>query len=112
MYAQKGQVKDSLQVINKALELHGGDADLYFHQGNFYKDLKNMQEAQKSFMLALQLDPEHFSAHLNLGVIFHLEGNYAKARFHYETAAKLNPNDNTLKQNLAKLQRLEKRSQK
>ncbi|CAH3117107.1 unnamed protein product [Porites lobata] len=112
MYAQKGQVKESLQVINNALELHGGDADLYFHQGNFYKDLKNMQEAQKCFMLALQLDPEHFSAHLNLGVIFHLEGNYAEARFHYETAAKLNPNDNTLKQNLAKLQRLEKRSQK
>ena len=44
--------------------------------------------------------------------LYFLQGNYAKARFHYETAAKLNPNDNTLKQNLAKLQRLEKRSQK
>ena len=45
-------------------------------------------------------------------VLYFLQGNYAEARFHYETAAKLNPNDNTLKQNLAKLQRLEKRSQK
>ena len=44
--------------------------------------------------------------------LYFLQGNYAEARFHYETAAKLNPNDNTLKQNLAKLQRLEKRSQK
>ena len=34
--------------------------------------------ATQSFTLALQLDPEHFSAHLNLGVIFHLEVGYDK----------------------------------
>ena len=36
----------------------------------------------QSFMLALQLDPEHFSAHLNLGVIFHLEVGYDKRLWH------------------------------
>ena len=41
-----------------------------------------------------------------------LQGNYAEARFHYEIAAKLDPNNDTLKQNLAKLQRLEKRNNK
>ena len=54
---------------------------------------------------------EYQRGNLNIALYF-LQGNYAEARFHYETAAKLNPNDNTLKQNLAKLQRLEKRSQK
>ena len=52
---------------------------------------------------------EYQRGNFNFALYF-LQGNYAKARFHYETAAKLNPNDNTLKQNLAKLQRLEKRS--
>ena len=37
----------ALQVITNALKLHGGDADLYYHQGNFYKDLNNMQQAKK-----------------------------------------------------------------
>ena len=54
---------------------------------------------------------EYQRGNFNIALYF-LQGNYAEARFHYETAAKLNPNDNTLKQNLAKLQRLEKRNQK
>ena len=54
---------------------------------------------------------EYQRGNFNIALYF-LQGNCAEARFHYETAAKLNPNDNTLKQNLAKLQRLEKRSQK
>ena len=29
--------------------------------------------SKQSFKIAVQLDPEHSSAHLNLGVIFHLE---------------------------------------
>ncbi|KAJ7390333.1 transmembrane and TPR repeat-containing protein 1-like [Desmophyllum pertusum] len=112
MYAQNRQMNDALQVITNALKLHGGDADLYYHQGNFYKDLNNMQQAKKSFKMAVRLDPEHFSAHLNLGVIFHLEGKHAEARLHYEIAAKLDPDNITLKQNLAKLQRVEKRNNK
>jgi len=109
MYAQNGQFNDALQVITHALSLHGDDADLYYHQGNLHKDLKNMQQAKESFKIAVQLDPEHSSAHLNLGVIFHLEGKHAEARHHYEIAAKFDADNPTLKQNLAKLQRVEKK---
>ncbi|XP_068742906.1 protein O-mannosyl-transferase TMTC1-like [Montipora capricornis] len=107
MYAENGQVNSALRIITNALNLFGGDADLYFHQGSFYKDLNDMQQAKKSFQKALQLDPNHFSAHLNLGVIFHLEGNYVDARLHYQSASKLDPSNSVLKQNFAKLQRLE-----
>ena len=37
------------------------------------------------------------------------QGKHAEARRHYEMAAKLDPENNTLKQNLAKLQRAEKK---
>lgn len=37
----------ALQVITHAVSLHGDDADLYYHQGNLYKDLKNMQQAKE-----------------------------------------------------------------
>lgn len=107
MYAQNGQINQALQIIANAFNVCGGDADLYFHQGNLYKDLNEMQQAKKSFQKTLQLDANHFSANLNLGVIFHLEGNYADARSHYETAFKLDPSNSVLKQNLAKLKRLE-----
>ena len=36
-----------LQVIACGLRFHSNDADLYFHQGNLYKDLKDMEEAKK-----------------------------------------------------------------
>ncbi|XP_022794710.1 transmembrane and TPR repeat-containing protein 1-like isoform X1 [Stylophora pistillata] len=110
MYAQNRQWNEALQVIASALRRHVNNAELYYFQGNFYKDLNKMQEAKKSYTKAVQLDPQLFSAHLNLGVIFHLEGNRAEARLHYEIAAKLDPGNTILKENLAKLQRLERKN--
>lgn len=109
MYAQNRQLDEALQVVTNALRRHVENAELYYYQGNFFKDLNNMQQAKKSYKKAVQLDPQLFSAHLNLGVIFHLEGNRAEARVHYEIAAKLDPGNTILKENLAKLQRLEKK---
>lgn len=40
------------------------------------------------------------------------QGKHAEARLHYEIAAKLDPDNITLKQNLAKLQRVEKKNNK
>ena len=37
----------ALQVITTALRRNGDNADLYYYQGNFYKDLNNMPLAKK-----------------------------------------------------------------
>lgn len=48
---------------------------------------------------------------MNMGGIEHIKGNYITARAYYETALQLVPNSKLLKENLAKLDRLEKRFQ-
>ena len=40
-------IPQALQIIASALNVCGGDAGLYFHQGNLYKDLNEMQQAKK-----------------------------------------------------------------
>ena len=40
-------ISQALQIIANAFNVCGGDADLYFHQGNLYKDLNEMQQAKK-----------------------------------------------------------------
>ena len=40
-------ILQALHVITGALKLHGGDAEIYFQQGNIYKDLNNMQQAKQ-----------------------------------------------------------------
>ena len=45
------------------------------------------------------------------GVLYiSLQGEHTEAKHHYEIAAKFDPDNHTLKQNLAKLQRLEKKT--
>ena len=37
----------ALQVVTNALRRHVENAELYYYQGNFFKDLNNMQQAKK-----------------------------------------------------------------
>uniref|UniRef100_A0A2K5QLM3 Uncharacterized protein n=2 Tax=Cebinae TaxID=38070 RepID=A0A2K5QLM3_CEBIM len=48
---------------------------------------------------------------MNMGGIQHIKGNYVSARAYYERALQLVPDSKLLKENLAKLDRLEKRLQ-
>ncbi|MDD2357775.1 MAG: tetratricopeptide repeat protein [Thiovulaceae bacterium] len=56
-----------------------------FHMHN---DLNN---AQKYYLLALTLNPQHPQVHNNLGTIYQSEQNYETARFHYEKALTYKP---------------------
>ena len=37
----------ALQVVTNALRRHVENAELHYYQGNFFKDLNNMQQAKK-----------------------------------------------------------------
>ena len=60
----------------------------------------------------MKLNPDLSSAHLNLGAMFHLKGEYSGARRHYTEALGLEPDNQTLLQNIAKLNRAEQRAAK
>ena len=53
--------------------------------------LPSWRDSKSVFMHALEVSPNNFMAHTNLGVVLAQEGNYADAGFHYEEAVRLNP---------------------
>ncbi|XP_071791309.1 protein O-mannosyl-transferase TMTC1-like isoform X1 [Asterias amurensis] len=117
VYALAGKHKEGLRHASIALQLEPGaeqskKAGILFEIGNFLKELGRDQDAIQSYEEALKLNPDLSSAHLNLGAMFHLRGEYSGARRHYTEALRLEPDNQTLLQNIAKLNRAEQRAAK
>ncbi|XP_013381672.1 transmembrane and TPR repeat-containing protein 1-like [Lingula anatina] len=106
-----GRHQEALQHISKALSPGAQTVDkltraaIYYEEGNHWKDLKQYQQAAKSYKAAVSLDPSLPQAWLNLGAIYHLLDEFDSAKFHYHQALKLNPNNEILKENIKKLER-------
>jgi tetratricopeptide (TPR) repeat protein len=58
------------------------------------------EAARDAYERALQLDPAHADAHVNLGRLLHEQGNTAAAEKHYRAAVEANPEDETAAFNL------------
>jgi tetratricopeptide (TPR) repeat protein len=52
-------------------------------------------QARRAYRRALDADPEHVDAHINLGCLDHEDGALASAENHYRAAAALRPSDPT-----------------
>uniref|UniRef100_A0AAZ3Q4J6 dolichyl-phosphate-mannose--protein mannosyltransferase n=1 Tax=Oncorhynchus tshawytscha TaxID=74940 RepID=A0AAZ3Q4J6_ONCTS len=63
----------------------------------------------QSYKLVVELKPDQSQAWMNMGGIQHIKGDYAAARQYYQRALILTPGSKLLKENLAKLDRLERR---
>ncbi|MFB3906796.1 MAG: tetratricopeptide repeat protein [Candidatus Eisenbacteria bacterium] len=53
------------------------------------------EASRDAYRRALELDPDHADAHLNLGRLLHEEGNLSAAAAHYRQAARSRPEDAT-----------------
>jgi tetratricopeptide (TPR) repeat protein len=58
------------------------------------------QQAREAYEHALELDPTHASAHVNLGRLLHESGDPGAAEPHYRAALELRPDDATASYNL------------
>ena len=61
------------------------------------------EEARDAYERALDLDPDHADAHVNLGRHLHLAGERGRAEPHYREAVRLDPDDPTPHYNLGVL---------
>ncbi|KAL3881178.1 hypothetical protein ACJMK2_027635 [Sinanodonta woodiana] len=84
-------------------------ADLYFEQGNHYSDLGQLNEAFRCYNMTLHIDPTKYKAHANLGAIYHIQGDLQKAKHHYQALLSHDPDNEIVKENIQKLDRLEQR---
>ncbi|MBN3321944.1 TMTC1 protein, partial [Atractosteus spatula] len=113
IYSKRGSHNEALDALDKAIQLNMGDlamkAELHFSKGNQLREMNLLEQAFQSYRLAVELNPDQSQAWMNMGGIQHIKGDYVLARVYYEKALQLSPGSRLLKENLAKLDRLEKR---
>ena len=81
---------------------HSLSAEQWFHLG-CELETESPVEARHAYLQAVEVDPDFGDAHLNLGRIFHEEGELGKAEAHYRDAVRCAPEDATCHFNLAVL---------
>ncbi|XP_064335233.1 protein O-mannosyl-transferase TMTC1 isoform X1 [Camelus dromedarius] len=115
IYSKQELHEKALDAIDKALKLKPKDpkviSELFFTKGNQLREQNLLDKAFESYRAAVELNPDQAQAWMNMGGIQHIKGNYVSARAYYETALQLVPDSKLLQENLAKLDRLEKRLQ-
>ncbi|XP_035875101.1 protein O-mannosyl-transferase TMTC1 isoform X1 [Phyllostomus discolor] len=115
IYSKQENHDKALDAIDKALQLKPKDpkvvSELFFTKGNQLREQNLLDKAFESYRAAVDLNPDQAQAWMNMGGIQHIKGNYVSARGYYERALQLVPDSKLLRENLAKLDRLEKRLQ-
>ncbi|XP_072529059.1 protein O-mannosyl-transferase TMTC1 [Salminus brasiliensis] len=115
IYSKQGNHTEALEALDKALQQKPADpavkAELFFSMGNQLREMNELDRAFESYKLAVELKPDQSQAWMNMGGIQHIKGDYAAARMYYQRALLLSPGSKLLKENLAKLDRLEKKLQ-
>ncbi|TRY92082.1 hypothetical protein DNTS_005870 [Danionella cerebrum] len=113
IYSKQGNYTEALDALRAALQQEPSDpamrAELHFSMGNQLREMNQLDEAFQSYKLAVELKPDQSQAWMNMGGIQHIKGDYAAARIYYQRALLLSPGSRLLKENLAKLDRLEKK---
>ncbi|KAL4624987.1 transmembrane and TPR repeat-containing protein 1 [Arapaima gigas] len=113
IYSKRGSHQQALEALEKALEQNPEDpglmAELHFSKGNQLREMNMLDSAFESYKKAVELNPDQSQAWMNMGGIQHIKGDYSLARLYYQRALLLSPGSKLLKENLAKLDRLEKR---
>ncbi|XP_064794598.1 protein O-mannosyl-transferase TMTC1-like isoform X2 [Oncorhynchus masou masou] len=113
IYSKRGNYTEALDALDKALLQNPIDmsvrAELHFSKGNQLREMNQLDRAFESYKLVVELKPDQSQAWMNMGGIQHIKGDYAAARQYYQRALILTPGSKLLKENLAKLDRLERR---
>jgi len=71
----------------------------------------NYTDALANFGRSLEINPNFFEAHTNMGVVFMTIGDFDKAIFHLKRALKLNPNFEYAQTYLEKVESIKKQKQ-
>uniref|UniRef100_A0A8C5MUF3 dolichyl-phosphate-mannose--protein mannosyltransferase n=1 Tax=Leptobrachium leishanense TaxID=445787 RepID=A0A8C5MUF3_9ANUR len=115
IYSKIENYLKALEMIDIALQMNPVDpkimTELHFTKGNQLRELNRLEESFKSYKVVADLNPKQAQAWMNMGGIKHIQGDYISARTFYQKALLLDPDSKLLKENLAKLKRLEKRLQ-
>ncbi len=87
------------RAVEAAQQADDLDAESWFRLGCELEPV-DLEQALAAYRRALELEPDHADAHLNLGRLLHEAGELAQAESHYREALAARPGDSTAAFNL------------
>ena len=81
----------AIAVYKEFLERDAKDADIRVDMGICYKELGDLETAEKEMTSALKDAPKHLYAHFNLGIVNLVQGDLAEATEWFKKTAKIDP---------------------
>jgi hypothetical protein len=105
MYHSLGKDTESVIYLNRAIKKNPWHAEAYFRLGNIYKTSEQYNLAISAYANGLKIIPDNTLMLNNLGVVYSILGKYTEAKTAFTQAITLDPNYESAKQNLEKLQR-------
>lgn len=96
-----GQAMDTVDAV--AYNNRGAAAEHYIHAGDTYRDMGDYDSALKRYQMALASDPNNARAYASMGKLYSIVGDRSKALDAYAKAHRLNPADNEVNDQLARL---------
>ncbi|MEK7990115.1 MAG: tetratricopeptide repeat protein [Thiotrichaceae bacterium] len=109
-YKKLKQYEHALNIINQVIYNPSIDtlnrAKFYINRGNIYYELEQYDEAEQSYLTAIQLYPQSISARANLASIFAATGRLQEAENTYLDMLVIDPHNTVILQNLEKVRRM------
>lgn len=119
----RGEHRTSIRVTRQA----GGDRKVnaqqwldegteMFKQGRYEECIERMcwvvqaEKAARAFFRAVEIQPDSYRAHYNLGAAYEALGSYMEAEREYQEALRLNPEYSNARNGLRRLQKLHRDS--
>lgn len=90
LYHYLTKYDDELRLIDEALKLDIHNAQAYFMKGMMFKEKGDTNRALSSMQTAVEQDPDHYNAYIQLGVLNAARKNPI-AESYYLNAIKINP---------------------
>lgn len=106
-YDNWGKPEQAIQTYDKGIKEFPDDYLLYFNKGVAYKKMKDNNEAVKSFISALSLNPRHLSANVELGGLLAANGNIGLAFYNYCFFLLFEPNTERSKNILSEIMKMD-----
>jgi tetratricopeptide (TPR) repeat protein len=87
------RLQDALDVYNRAIAADPSFSWPYHNIGRIYLDTGDLERARQWLTKALEVNPDHWRAQFNLGIVAHRAQRYDEALVAYARAAAMSPDD-------------------
>ncbi len=92
VYYDQGRLEMALTLFLELSQQYPEDSPVHLSLGNTYQALGNPIAAEKEYLKAIELDPEAYEAHNNVGLLKLIKQDYASAVTAFSTAVSANVN--------------------